>query len=82
MLSSAPAQFYLVLYRRYTPENIDILTEIGVLYLKVNDTKHAFDKLFDVTKINGKHDCSKALIALGAILQVIINQRTQKSHST
>lgn len=53
---------------RITTENIDILTEIGILYLRINDTKGAFDKLFDVTKSH--ENCSKALLALGSILQV------------
>lgn len=51
------------------PNNVDILTEIGILYLKINDTHSAFDKLLHVTKLNEK--CAKAVIALGAILQSI-----------
>lgn len=55
---------------RITTDNIDILTDIGILYLKVNDTKGAFDKLFEVTR---KYEyCPKAMLALGAILQVIL----------
>lgn len=53
---------------RIIPDNVDVLTEIGVLYLKVNDTKNAFEKLFDATKLDG--NCYKAIMALGAILQV------------
>lgn len=53
---------------RISTENIDILTEIGILYLRINDTKGAFDKLFEVTKLH--ENCSKALLALGSILQV------------
>ncbi|XP_055381761.1 Bardet-Biedl syndrome 4 protein homolog [Condylostylus longicornis] len=49
------------------PENQEILTEIGVLYLKVNDPQRAFDKLIEVTSINDKF--SKGLLAFGAILQ-------------
>lgn len=49
---------------------MDVLTEIGILYLKVNDTKSAFDKLFDATNLDEK--CAKAIMALGAILQVSI----------
>ncbi|KAG4066995.1 hypothetical protein HA402_007743 [Bradysia odoriphaga] len=49
------------------PENVDVLTEIGILYLKVNDTKSAFDKLFQATKLD--ENCTKAIMALGAILQ-------------
>lgn len=47
---------------------MDISTEIGVLYLRINDNKKAFDKLFEVTKLY--ESCSKALLALGSILQV------------
>lgn len=54
---------------RITTDNIDILTEIGILYLRINDTKGAFDKLFEVTKAH--ENCSKALLALGSILQVL-----------
>ncbi|XP_031616366.1 Bardet-Biedl syndrome 4 protein homolog [Contarinia nasturtii] len=53
--------------RQITTENIDILTEIGILYLRINDTKGAFDKLFEVTKLH--ENCPKALLALGSILQ-------------
>lgn len=60
--------FFLWQFPRITTENIDILTEIGILYLRINDTKGAFDKLFEVTKLH--ENCSKALLALGSILQV------------
>lgn len=43
------------------------MTEIGILYLRIGDTKNAFDKLFDVTKSEPNN--SKALLALGSILQ-------------
>ncbi|XP_037953653.1 Bardet-Biedl syndrome 4 protein homolog [Teleopsis dalmanni] len=49
------------------PENTAVLTEIGVLYLKVNETQKAFDRLLEVINIDGK--CSKGLLAFGAILQ-------------
>lgn len=45
-----------------------MLTEIGILYLRINDINGAFDKLFEVTKTH--ENCSKALLALGSILQV------------
>lgn len=64
--------------RRITSENIDILTEIGILYLRINDTKSAFDKLFEVTKTYG--NCSKALLALGSILQVCHSAENSISH--
>lgn len=59
---------------RITTENVDILTEIGILYLRINDNNKAFDKLFEVTKLY--ESCSKALLALGSILQV--NAQTHK----
>ncbi|KAJ6644549.1 Bardet-Biedl syndrome 4 protein like, partial [Pseudolycoriella hygida] len=57
----------LELSLQITPENVDVLTEIGILYLKVNDTKSAFDKLFDATNLDER--CTKAIMALGAIQQ-------------
>lgn len=60
---------FAIISARITTENIDILTEIGILYLRINDTKGAFDKLFEVTKSH--ENCSKALLALGSILQVL-----------
>lgn len=58
------------MFYRITTDNIEILTEIGILYLRVNNTKGAFDKFFEVTKLNANE--SKALLALGSILQVIL----------
>lgn len=57
-----------IFVNRITSDNIDVLTEIGILYLRINDTKGAFDKLFEVTRSD--ENCSKALLALGSILQV------------
>lgn len=62
--------FFIFCYR-IIPENVDVLTEIGILYLKVNDTKSAFDKLFQATNLDG--NCTKAIMALGAILQVSLD---------
>lgn len=46
-----------------------MLTEISVLYLKINETQKAYDRLAEVVHIDGK--CTpKGLLALGAILQV------------
>lgn len=55
---------------RITSDNADTLTEIGILYLRINDTKNAYDKLFEVTTHH--ENCSRAYLALGAILQVYI----------
>lgn len=53
---------------RISPESTEILTEISILYLKVNDTQRAFDKLLNVADINAA--CPLGLLAFGAILQV------------
>lgn len=46
-----------------------MLTEISVLYLKINETQKAYDRLAEVVNIERK--CTpKGLLALGAILQV------------
>ncbi|XP_034651823.1 Bardet-Biedl syndrome 4 protein homolog [Drosophila subobscura] len=51
-----------------TPENAEVLIEISVLYLKINETQKAYDRLAEVVNIERK--CSpKGLLAFGAILQ-------------
>ncbi|KAH8416152.1 hypothetical protein KR222_009404 [Zaprionus bogoriensis] len=51
-----------------TPQNAEVLTEISVLYLKINETQRAYDRLAEVVNIERK--CTpKGLLALGAILQ-------------
>lgn len=50
------------------PENVEILTEVGCLYLLVNNTKSAFDRLHEAMKLNERY--TRALLALGAIYQV------------
>ncbi|XP_070135076.1 BBSome complex member BBS4 homolog isoform X2 [Drosophila bipectinata] len=51
-----------------TPENSEVLIEISVLYLKINETQKAHDRLAEVVGIERK--CSpKGLLAFGAILQ-------------
>lgn len=45
-----------------------MLTEIGVLYLKINDSQKAFARLSEVIALDRK--CPKGLLAYGAILQV------------
>ena len=51
-----------------SPENTEVLTEIGVLYLKLNETQKAFDRLLEVIQFD-KY-CLRGLMAFGAILQV------------
>uniref|UniRef100_A0A1A9UZA9 Uncharacterized protein n=1 Tax=Glossina austeni TaxID=7395 RepID=A0A1A9UZA9_GLOAU len=50
-----------------SPENTEVLTEIGVLYLKMNETQKAFDRLLEVIQFDKK--CLRGLMAFGAILQ-------------
>nr|XP_036213842.1 Bardet-Biedl syndrome 4 protein homolog isoform X2 [Bactrocera oleae] len=56
-----------------SPENIEVLTEIGVLYLKINDSQKAFARLSEVIALDRK--CPKGLLAYGAILQAISSLR-------
>ncbi|GAB0094562.1 Bardet-Biedl syndrome 4 protein homolog [Sergentomyia squamirostris] len=49
------------------PEDPNTLTQIGILYLTIGATQNAFTKLLDALNIEAKY--SKALVALGAILQ-------------
>uniref|UniRef100_A0A1A9W2E1 Uncharacterized protein n=1 Tax=Glossina brevipalpis TaxID=37001 RepID=A0A1A9W2E1_9MUSC len=55
------------------PENTEVLTEIGVLYLKMNETQKAFDRLLEVIQFDKK--CLRGLMAFGAILQAISSLR-------
>ncbi|XP_063697926.1 Bardet-Biedl syndrome 4 protein homolog [Culicoides brevitarsis] len=48
-------------------DSIDILTKIGLMYLKIGENQRAFEKLLDVTHLDDQH--TNALMALGAILQ-------------
>ncbi|XP_073846172.1 Bardet-Biedl syndrome 4 [Musca autumnalis] len=50
-----------------SPENTDVLTEIGILYLKLNETQKAFDRLLEVIQFD--RNCLRGLMAFGAILQ-------------
>ncbi|TMW54550.1 hypothetical protein DOY81_000344 [Sarcophaga bullata] len=50
-----------------SPENTEVLTEIGVLYLKLNETQKAFDRLLEVIQFD--KNCLRGLMAFGAILQ-------------
>lgn len=52
---------------RVSHETIDILTKIGLMYLKISENQKAFEKLLDVTHLDDQH--TNALMALGAILQ-------------
>uniref|UniRef100_A0A1I8Q8A9 Uncharacterized protein n=1 Tax=Stomoxys calcitrans TaxID=35570 RepID=A0A1I8Q8A9_STOCA len=49
------------------PENTDVLTEIGVLHLKLNETQKAFDRLLEVIQFD--KNCLRGLMAFAAILQ-------------
>uniref|UniRef100_A0A182Q011 Uncharacterized protein n=1 Tax=Anopheles farauti TaxID=69004 RepID=A0A182Q011_9DIPT len=50
-------------------EDVGLMTQIGVLYLKINEYQRAFEKLLDATTADSKH--TNALLALGSILQAI-----------
>jgi Bardet-Biedl syndrome 4 protein len=43
------------------------MTDLGILFLKLNDTELAYDKLHNVVTVD--HGTTESLLALGAILQ-------------
>lgn len=47
--------------------NVEIMTELGILFLKLNDTELAYEKLHNVVALD--HGTTESLLALGAILQ-------------
>lgn len=49
-------------------DDVAMMTQIGILYLKINEYQRAFEKLLDAIAIDDK--CAAALLALGSILQV------------
>jgi Bardet-Biedl syndrome 4 protein len=59
------------LYSRIANDNVEVLTKIGIMYLKINETQRAFDKLTEANHLNGGNS-TETLVALGAILQVIL----------
>ncbi|XP_029722130.2 Bardet-Biedl syndrome 4 protein homolog [Aedes albopictus] len=48
-------------------DDVALMTQIGILYLKINEYQRAFEKLLDAISIDDK--CTTALLALGSILQ-------------
>uniref|UniRef100_A0A8W7M4A7 Bardet-Biedl syndrome 4 n=1 Tax=Anopheles arabiensis TaxID=7173 RepID=A0A8W7M4A7_ANOAR len=50
-----------------TQDDVSLMTQIGILYLKINEYQRAFEKLLDATATDSKH--TSALLALGSILQ-------------
>ncbi|XP_001653286.2 Bardet-Biedl syndrome 4 protein homolog [Aedes aegypti] len=48
-------------------DDVALMTQIGILYLKINEYQRAFEKLLDAIAIDDK--CTTALLALGSILQ-------------
>ncbi|XP_055626852.1 Bardet-Biedl syndrome 4 protein homolog [Toxorhynchites rutilus septentrionalis] len=50
-----------------TEDDVTLMTQIGVLYLKTNEYQRAFEKLLDAVAIDER--CTTALLALGSILQ-------------
>ncbi|XP_058122864.1 Bardet-Biedl syndrome 4 protein homolog [Anopheles ziemanni] len=52
---------------QFTTIDVALMTQIGILYLKINEYQRAFEKLLDATATDSKH--TSALLALGSILQ-------------
>ncbi|XP_050072663.1 Bardet-Biedl syndrome 4 protein homolog [Anopheles maculipalpis] len=50
-----------------TQDDVSLMTQIGILYLKINEYQRAFEKLLDATATDSKY--TNALLALGSILQ-------------
>ncbi|XP_058828963.1 Bardet-Biedl syndrome 4 protein homolog [Topomyia yanbarensis] len=50
-----------------TQDDVALMTQIGILYLKINEYQRAFEKLLDAISIDDK--CATALLGLGSILQ-------------
>lgn len=53
---------------RYFPENVDIITQLGIVFLKLNDTELAYEKLHALHET--ENATTESLLALGAILQI------------
>lgn len=49
------------------PDNIEIFTDLGIMYLKINEVDRAYDKLQEAIALNPRH--TNSLLALGAIVQ-------------
>jgi Bardet-Biedl syndrome 4 protein len=56
-----------ILYLSVSPGNIEIFTDLGIMYLKINEADRAYEKLQESIAIEPKH--TNSLLALGAILQ-------------
>lgn len=56
------------MYCRAAPDSTEIYTELGIMYLKINEVQRAQENLKEAIKIDDTS--SKSLLALGAILQV------------
>jgi Bardet-Biedl syndrome 4 protein len=50
-----------------SPGNIELFTDLGIMYLKINEVDRAYEKLHEATVIEPRH--ASSLLALGAILQ-------------
>lgn len=53
---------------RYFPDNVDIITQLGIVFLKLNDTELAYEKLHALHET--ENATTESLLALGAILQI------------
>lgn len=50
-----------------SPGNIELFTDLGIMYLKINEVDRAYDKLQEAVAVNPRH--TNSLLALGAITQ-------------
>jgi Bardet-Biedl syndrome 4 protein len=53
--------------RSVAPGNVEILADLGIMYLKINEVDRAYEKLQDAIRIDGRH--TNSLLAVGAIQQ-------------
>jgi Bardet-Biedl syndrome 4 protein len=49
------------------PGNVDILTDLGIMYLKINEVDRAYEKLQEALSSDAKH--KNCILAVGAIQQ-------------
>lgn len=53
---------------RYFPDNVDIITQLGIIFLKLNDNDLAYEKLHNLQETDNA--TTESMLALGAILQI------------
>lgn len=55
-----------------SPDNVDLATSLGLLYMKVGEHQKAFEKFGSALAHDSQ--CPKALLAVGAMMQVLQNE--------